>query len=39
MVFKCCVVNCRSYYVGEEKTTVFSFPKEEHLRNGYGQDL
>ena len=32
MVFKCCVVNCRSNCTGEEKTTVFSFPKEEHLR-------
>ena len=32
MVFKCCVVNCRSNYAGEEKATVFSFPKEEHLR-------
>ena len=32
MVFRCCVVNCRSNYAGEEKTTVFSFPEEEHLR-------
>ena len=32
MVFKCCVVNCRSNYAEEEKTTVFSFTKEEHLR-------
>ena len=32
MVFKCCAVNCRSNCAGEEKTTVFSFPKEEHLR-------
>lgn len=32
MVYKCCVVNCRSNYVGEEKTTVFSFPKDEDLR-------
>ena len=32
MVFECCVVNCRSNYAGQEKTTVFSFPKEEHLR-------
>ena len=32
MVFKCCMVNCRSNYAGEEKSTVFSFPKEEHLR-------
>ena len=31
MVFKGCVVNCRSNYAGEEKTTIFSFPKEEHL--------
>ena len=31
MVFKCCVVICRSNYAGEEKTTVFSFRKEEHL--------
>ena len=27
--FKCCVVNCRSNYAGEEKTTA---SKEEHLR-------
>ena len=32
MVFRCCVVKCRSNYAGEEKTTVFSFPEEEHLR-------
>ena len=29
MVYKCCVVDCRSNYAGEERTTVFSFPKEE----------
>ena len=33
MVLKCCVVNCFSNYVEEEKATVFSFPKEEHLRS------
>ena len=33
MVYKCCVVNCRSNYAGEDCTTVFSFPKDEHLRN------
>ena len=32
MVCKCCVVDCRSNYAGEERTTVFSFPKEESLR-------
>ena len=32
MAFKCCVVNCRSNYAGKEKTTVFLFPKKEHLR-------
>ena len=32
MVFKCCVLNCRSHYAGEERATAFSFPKEEHLR-------
>ena len=32
MVYKCCVVDCRSNYAGEERTTVFSFPKEESLR-------
>ena len=32
MVFKCCVVKCHSYCAGQEKLTVFSFPKEEHLR-------
>ena len=33
MVYKCCVVNCRSNYAGEDCRTVFSFPKDEHLRN------
>ena len=28
----CCVVDCRSNYAGEERKTVFSFPKEESLR-------
>ena len=32
MVFKCCVVNCRSNYIGEEKNNRFLFPKEEDLR-------
>ena len=32
MVFMCYVVNCCLNYAGEEKTTVFSYPKEEHLR-------
>ena len=32
MVYKCCVVDCRSNYAGEERATVFSFPKEESLR-------
>ena len=32
MVYKCRVVDCRSNYAGEERTTVFSFPKEESLR-------
>ena len=32
MVYKCCVVDCRSDYAVEERTTVFSFPKEEILR-------
>ena len=32
MVCKCCVVDCRSNYAGEERTTVLSFPKEESLR-------
>ena len=32
MVCKCCVVDCRSNYAGEERTAVFSFPKEESLR-------
>ena len=32
MVYKCCVVDCRSNYAVEERTTVFSFPKEEILR-------
>ena len=32
MVFKCCVVNCRSNYASKEKPTAFSFLKERHLR-------
>ena len=32
MVYKCCIVNCRSNYTGEESTTVFSFRKEEDLK-------
>ena len=32
MVYKCCVVNCRSNYSGQEPTTVFSFPKDEDIR-------
>ena len=32
MVYKCCVADCQSNYAGEERTTVFSFPKEESLR-------
>ena len=32
LVYKCCVVNCRSNYTGEESTTVFSFRKEEELK-------
>ena len=31
MVYKYCVVDCRSNFPGEEWTTVFSFPKEEIL--------
>ena len=29
MVYKCYVVDCQSNYAGKERTTVFSFPKEE----------
>ena len=32
MVYKSCIVNCRSDYTGEESTTVFSFPKEENVK-------
>ena len=32
MVYKCCIVNCRSNHTGEESTAVFSFPKEEDLK-------
>ena len=32
MASKCCAIDCRSNYAGEERTTVFSFPKEESLR-------
>ena len=32
LVYKCCIVNCRSNYTGDESTTVFSFPKEEDLK-------
>ena len=31
MAYKCCAVDCRSNYAGEERATVFSFPKEESL--------
>ena len=29
MVYKYCIVNCRSNYTGEERTSMSSFPKEE----------
>ena len=32
VVYECCVVDCQSNYAGEERITVFSFPKEESLR-------
>ena len=32
MVFKYCVVNCRSNYASEKKNPFFSFPKEEYLQ-------
>ena len=32
MVYKCCIVNCRSNYTGEESTMVFSFPKDKDLK-------
>ena len=32
MVYKCCIVNCRSNYTVEESTTVFPFPKEKDLK-------
>ena len=31
MVYKCCIVGCRSNYTVEEANTVFSFPKERIL--------
>ena len=33
MVNKCCVVNCRSNYVGQEHNAVFSFPTDFDIRN------
>ena len=32
MVYKCCIVDCCLNYAGEERATVFTFPKEEILR-------
>ena len=32
MEYKCCMVNCRSNYAGEERSAVFYFPKEEDLK-------
>ena len=32
MVYKCCIVDCRSNYAAEEANTVFSFPKDEDIR-------
>ena len=32
MVYKCCIVGCRSNYTAEEVNTVFSFPKDEGIR-------
>ena len=31
MAYKCFAVDCRSNYAGEQRTTVFSFPREESL--------
>ena len=31
MMYKCCVIDCRSNQAGEEWKTAFSFPKEEIL--------
>ena len=32
MVYKCCIVGCRSNYTAEEANTVFSFLKDEGIR-------
>ena len=32
MEYRCCVVDCRSNYARGERTTIFSFPKEESFR-------
>ena len=32
MLYRCCDADCRSDNDGEERATVFSFPKEESLR-------
>ena len=32
MVCWCCIMNYRSNYTGEERTTAFSFPKEKDLK-------
>ena len=31
MVYKCCIVGCRSNYAAEEANTVF-FPKDDSIR-------
>ena len=32
MVYKCCIVGCRSNYIAKEANTVFYFPKDEDIR-------
>ena len=32
MVYKCCIVGCRSDYTAEEANTAFSFPKDKDIR-------
>lgn len=33
MVNKCCVFNCRSNYIGQERNAVFTFPADVDMRN------
>ena len=35
MVNKCCIYNCRSNCAGENRTVVFSFPRDDDLKKTF----